>query len=297
MAILLRDVPRASRAADQTPQWLWYGTPRDDPRILRPAGACRVRAPRRPWAPCATVLPCGGPATTARPPSASASKSLPARVLARDARRPEAPRRLAVGAASHSVEPVHPRSSKESSGTSARPGSVARTPPVHAPSARRSCARAAASPTCTTTVRASTPSCSRPASRGLGRGLTAPLEHPLQRIAAQLAWMGHTPSHAVDGAAPTRPAARGGAWGRVAEAMDDVVERPRGRPVDATTQARRAAMAAHPELTSGTGRLTSTWCRAAREPMAVKIGAMGLSHLVPPGAADGPAVKSTGRGL
>ena len=50
-------------------------------------------------------------------------------------------------------------------------------------------------------------------------------------------------------------------------------------------------MANHPELTSGTGRLDLSLVRAAREPMAVKVGAMGLFCIAIPWRNTGIAVK------
>lgn len=124
-----------------------------------------------------------------------------------------------------------------------------------------------------------------------------PITHPLQRrIMEQLgAWMQHTPTHAIDGCGvPTfvQPlSAMARAWSRVAEAMDDLAK---GRPLD-PWQARLGrigeAMAAHPELTSGTGRLDLDVLRSAREPMAVKIGAMGVFCIALPTRRIGIAMK------
>jgi L-asparaginase II len=124
-----------------------------------------------------------------------------------------------------------------------------------------------------------------------------PPAHPLQqRIAERLtAWMEHTPSLATDGCGvPTfvQPlSAVGRAWARVAVAMDAV---NRGAPAD-TWEARLGrvgnAMAAHPELTSGTGRLDLDVVRAAKEPMAVKIGAMGLFCMALPARRMSVVVK------
>jgi L-asparaginase II len=54
------------------------------------------------------------------------------------------------------------------------------------------------------------------------------------------------------------------------------------------------AMARHPTLTSGTGRLDLDVVRASREPMAVKVGAGGLFCVALPGRDLGIAVKVHG---
>jgi L-asparaginase II len=51
------------------------------------------------------------------------------------------------------------------------------------------------------------------------------------------------------------------------------------------------AMARHPELTSGTGRLDLQIVRGAREPIAVKIGAQGVFCMALPQRCLGLAVK------
>lgn len=124
-----------------------------------------------------------------------------------------------------------------------------------------------------------------------------PMAHPLQqRIAARLAqWMEHTPAHAIDGCGvptfiqPLSAVAR--SWEAVALAMRSV---ELGSADDAWT-ARLGriglAMAAHPELTSGTGRLDLAVVRAARETMAVKVGAGGLFCVALPGRETSVVVK------
>jgi L-asparaginase II len=124
-----------------------------------------------------------------------------------------------------------------------------------------------------------------------------PASHPLQAlIRARLDGLAKAASDvAVDGCGvptfilPLSGVAR--AWGRVALAMRAV---DAGRPTDAL-EARLGrigwAMARRPELTSGTGRLDLDVVRAAREPMAVKVGAMGLFCMALPHRGLGIAVK------
>ncbi len=120
-----------------------------------------------------------------------------------------------------------------------------------------------------------------------------PDDHPLQRaIHQQMSqWMAHTPRTVTDGCGvptfvqPVSCAAR--AWQRIAEAMRD----PRDDPWAKRLHRAGWAMADHPELTSGTGRLDLSIARAASEPMAVKIGAMGLFCIAVPGRNIGLAVK------
>lgn len=124
-----------------------------------------------------------------------------------------------------------------------------------------------------------------------------PAEHPLQaRNREMLAhWMGYAPSVAVDGCGvptfcqPLSAVAR--AWWRLARAMRDLDTA--GADDSWTRRLGRVghAMARHPELTSGTGRLDLEVVRAARETMAVKIGAMGLFCIALPGRDAALAVK------
>jgi L-asparaginase II len=124
-----------------------------------------------------------------------------------------------------------------------------------------------------------------------------PPEHPLQRrmIDRMHAWAGEAPGLAVDGCGvPTFCLSLSGialAWSRVAEAM---AAAPPGRARDAMTDRLGRigrAMAARPDLTSGEGRLDLSVVRAAREPMAVKIGAMGVFCIALPARGLGLAVK------
>ena len=207
---------------------------------------------------------------------------------------------LAVGAASHSAEPVHLALVK---GVLARFGA---TPeglrcgahaPVHVPSAE---AVIRAGERYTDLHNNCSGKHAFMLSASIANGWDAdyrPPSHPLQeRIRARLSeWMQHEPSLATDGcgvptfAQPLTAVAR--AWERVAVAMDAVAR-------DATSDAWEArlgriglAMAAHPELTSGTGRLDLDVVRASREPMAVKIGAMGLFCMALPRRRTAVVVK------
>jgi L-asparaginase II len=118
-------------------------------------------------------------------------------------------------------------------------------------------------------------------------------DHPLQRtIAARLAhWMEYTPAVVVDGCGvPTfaQPLSRvATAWSHVAHAMASPSSEPWQRRLGMIGN----AMATHPELTSGTGRLDLDVVRASSEPMAVKIGAMGLFCIALPSQSLGVAMK------
>lgn len=123
-----------------------------------------------------------------------------------------------------------------------------------------------------------------------------PLEHPLQRhmVDRMRAWLGHEPTTAIDGCGvptfvqPLSSAARG--WAAIADAMAG----ESGESDDAW--ARRLhrvgwAMAEHPELTSGIGRLDLDVVRHASEPLAVKVGAAGLFCVAHPRTRTGIAIK------
>lgn len=115
-------------------------------------------------------------------------------------------------------------------------------------------------------------------------------DHPLQlRIAAQVAdWCAVQPRLAIDGCGvptfclPLSAIARG--WAAVAEAMALGDAAPPLGHVG-------LAMAAQPWLTSGTGRLDESVVRHAREPMAVKVGAQGLFCIALPRRRMGLAIK------
>lgn len=197
---------------------------------------------------------------------------------------------LAVGAASHSAEPVHVAIVEgllTRFGLQAEDLRCGAHAPVHAPSAE-ALYRAGGS------ISNVHNNCSgkhtfmlaASVARGWPRDYRDP-EHPLQqRIAEALfAWCERRGPIAVDGCGvptfglPLSAIARG--WARIAEAMN----------ADSSLGRIGRAMARHPELTSGTGRLDLDVVRHAREPVAVKIGAQGLFCLAFPERALGIAVK------
>ncbi len=197
---------------------------------------------------------------------------------------------LAVGAASHSAEPVHVAIVERllaRFGLGADELRCGAHAPMHAPSAE-ALLRAGQGITqlhnnCsgkhTFMLAASV-------AQGWPRDYRDP-DHPLQRRIAEalFACCGQRGPLATDGCGvptfglPLSAIARG--WARVAEAMDD----------DSGLGRVGRAMAAHPELTSGTGRLDLEVVRHAHEPVAVKIGAQGLFCLAFPRRALGVAVK------
>ena len=77
------------------------------------------------------------------------------------------------------------------------------------------------------------------------------------------------------------------AWAALARAMDT----PGADPWERRLHRAGWAMATHPELTSGRGRLDLALVRHASEPLAVKIGAMGLFCIALPRRRMGLAVK------
>jgi L-asparaginase II len=206
------------------------------------------------------------------------------------------PRELAVGAASHSAEPEHLAIVRrllarfDCSEDDLRCGAH---PPAHAPSAERILRDGGAFTHVHNNCSGKHAFMLAAATReGWDRDYRAP-EHPLQQHIHQRmsSWMGFAPSVAVDGCGvPTfvQPVSRAAmAWAAVAEAMD----REEPDPWSARLHRVGWAMAEHPELTSGTGRLDLSIVRHAREPMAVKIGAAGLFCIALPRARTGIAVK------
>jgi L-asparaginase II len=198
---------------------------------------------------------------------------------------------LAVGAASHNAEPRHlavveailARFGVEASGLMC--GAHA---PVHVPSAEEVIRSGG-------TYAALHNNCSGKHAFMLAAAHHAgwaadyrPLTHPLQqRVLANLsAWAGELTGTATDGCGvptfflPLESVAR--SWLAVAEAMRE----PRG-----TLGRIGWAMARHPELTSGLGRLDLDVVTHAREPIAVKVGAMGLFCMALPGRRLSLAVK------
>lgn len=205
-------------------------------------------------------------------------------------------RHLAVGSASHSGEPEHLALVREilarfdCTPEELRCGAH---PPAHAPSAeavlRAGNAFSDLHNNCSGKHSFMLAACAR---NGFDRDYRAP-DHPLQqRIALQMTdWMAFAPRVVVDGCGvpsfvqPVSRAAR--AWQRLARAMSDDGADPWTRRLHRIGW----AMAEHPELTSGTGRLDLSIVRNAREPLAVKVGAMGLFCIALPERGAGLAVK------
>ncbi|MEN9798978.1 MAG: hypothetical protein RL653_2674 [Pseudomonadota bacterium] len=198
---------------------------------------------------------------------------------------------LAVGAASHNAEPRHlavveailARFGVEASGLKC--GAHA---PVHVPSAEEIIRSGGA-------YSALHNNCSGKHAFMLAAAQHAgwaadyrPQSHPLQqRVLANLAaWAGEVTGTATDGCGvptfflPLEAVAR--SWLAVAEAMHG----QRG-----TLGRIGWAMARHPELTSGLGRLDLDVVKNAREPLAVKVGAMGLFCMALPERRLSLAVK------
>ena len=198
---------------------------------------------------------------------------------------------LAVGAASHNAEPRHvalvesilARFNVEASGL--RCGAHA---PVHVPSAE---ALLRAGGHCSALHN----NCSGKHAFMLAAAHHAgwapdyrPLSHPLQqRVLANLsAWAGEVTGTATDGCGvptfflPLEAVAR--SWLAVARAM---------ATGEGTLGKIGWAMARHPELTSGIGRLDLDVVRYAHEPLAVKVGAMGLFCMALPNRGLSLAVK------
>ncbi|MBL8682738.1 MAG: asparaginase [Myxococcales bacterium] len=208
------------------------------------------------------------------------------------------PRHLAVGSASHSGEPAHLALVREilaryeCSADELRCGAH---PPVHTPSAE-AVLRAGESFTDLHNNCSGKHSFMLAASarNGFERDYRAPT-HPLQqRIARQMSeWMAFVPRVVVDGCGVpsfVQPVSRAAlAWQKLALAMGE--GSASADPWTSRLHRIGWAMAEHPELTSGTGRLDLAIARNAREPIAVKIGAMGLFCIALPERRAGIAVK------
>lgn len=128
------------------------------------------------------------------------------------------------------------------------------------------------------------------ASRALGADADyLPEAHPLQRRIARLVAevCAETPELSIDGCGvPTFTvslASMARSYQRLALAMADAPTSVRGRI--------GLAMAAHPEIVAGEGRLDVDLCRLATEPMAAKIGALGVFCIALPRRRLGFAVK------
>ncbi len=200
---------------------------------------------------------------------------------------------LAVGAASHSGQPIHVRWVREILARFDVAESDLRCaphPPMHTGSADE-------------VLRAGRPftdihnNCSGKHAFMLATAMRSgwsidyrPPDHPLQRrIAARVReWAGVAPELALDGCGvptfclPLSAIAR--AWSVVAEAMADDLDRTRLGRIG-------RAMAEHPELTSGSERFDASVVHHARAPMAVKIGAGGVFCIALPDRGLGLAVK------
>lgn len=202
---------------------------------------------------------------------------------------------LALGAASHSAEPIHVARVEallRRFGLCVNDLLCGAHPPTHTPSAeailRAGGSFSALHNNCSGKHAFMRAACDR-------NGWDAnylPEEHPYQRRvrAAMANWMGHEPYAVIDGCGvPTfcQPlGAAATAWWRVAQGM-------RGEG-DARLGRIGHAMALRPDLTSGTGRLDLDVVRAAREPIAVKVGAGGLFCIALPQRDIGLAMKVHG---
>lgn len=211
-------------------------------------------------------------------------------------------RELALGAASHSAEPVHIEGVMALLGRFGLDAGGLRCgahPPVHAPSAEA----ILRSGGCFTDIHNN---CSGKHTFMLAAAARQgwpldyrPADHPLQvRNRARLERLCGGPSQvATDGcgvptfAFPLAGLAR--AWGALGVAMAEPGTPTAGEDPAGTARLSRIgwAMARFPELTSGTGRLDLDVVRRAVEPMAVKIGAQGVFCLALPARRLGIAVK------
>lgn len=121
-----------------------------------------------------------------------------------------------------------------------------------------------------------------------------PADHPLQRqiFAGVSAWSGEEPGIAVDGCGvPTFALTVNGmanSWARMAAMVND--GHWRGTADAHMPNIGRAAMA-HPELTSGTGRMDLAVAHRAVEPYFGKIGAEGIFCIALPSRRLGIAIK------
>ncbi len=206
---------------------------------------------------------------------------------------------LAVGAASHSGEPVHVdlvRSLLQRFGVQESDLRCAAHPPAHEPSAW-AILRAGGTFTdihnnCSGKHTFMLAACRK---QGWSLDYLRP-DHPLQQhIRHRIAvWCGRIPDAATDGCgAPTFGLpidAFAEAWCRLAEAMAAVKDGTAQRDQPRLGQIGRAMMH-RPDLTSGTGRLDLHILQGAREPMAVKVGAMGLFCMAFPERGCGVTVK------
>jgi len=199
---------------------------------------------------------------------------------------------LAVGAASHSAEPQHVaivRRILDRFGRRAEDLRCGTHPPAHTPSAE-ALLRAGGEFSPIHNNCSGKHAFMLSAAAHLGLDLDyRPADHGVQRRAFEriATWTGTTPALAVDGCGvptfclPLSGIAR--AWGLLARAMTTGRDPRLGRV--------GRAMAARPDLTSGTDRFDLLLARASTEPIAVKIGAQGVFCVALPGRALGLAVK------
>jgi len=203
-----------------------------------------------------------------------------------------APEDLAIGASSHSGQPVHVARVAGLLGRFGLSEAGLRCGahwPMHEPSAR---ALASGGGTCGVLHSNCSGKHTFMLAACQARGWDPdyrPIAHPLQQgnLALIGEWMEHTPQHAVDGCsiptfrAPLTAMAR--AWARLAAAMATAPTELAGRI--------GRAMHLHPELTSGDERLDLAVVRGARAELAVKIGAEGLFCVAWPARRLGLVVK------
>lgn len=207
---------------------------------------------------------------------------------------------LAVGSASHSAEPVHlevVRRILGQFGVSEGALKCGAHPPVHEPSAQ-AVLRAGGAFTELHNNCSGKHAFMVAAARHAGWDADyRPIGHPLQQrnreVLERLA--GRTATVAIDGCGvptfsfPLSGIAR--AWTRVTQAMQQVESKSASDEFSRRLGRIGWAMARHPELTSGTGRLDLDAVRAAPEPLAVKVGAMGLFCMALPRRNVALAVK------
>jgi L-asparaginase II len=207
---------------------------------------------------------------------------------------------LAVGSASHSAEPVHlevVRRILGQFGVSEGALKCGAHPPVHEPSAQ-AVLRAGGAFTELHNNCSGKHAFMVAAARHAGWDADyRPIGHPLQQrnreVLERLA--GRTATVAIDGCGvptfsfPLSGIAR--AWTRVTQAMQQVESKSASDEFSRRLGRIGWAMARHPELTSGTGRLDLDVVRAAPEPLAVKVGAMGLFCMALPRRNVALAVK------
>ncbi|MBM4343876.1 MAG: asparaginase [Deltaproteobacteria bacterium] len=203
------------------------------------------------------------------------------------------PEELAVGAASHSGQPVHLRWVREILARFDVAESDLRCaphPPMHAPSADEVLRSGEAFGDIHNNCSGKHAFMLATASRSGWPLDYRPADHPLQaRIAAHVReWTGVAPALALDGCGvptfclPLSAIAR--AWSVVAEAMADDLDRTRLGRIG-------RAMADFPELASGSDRFDASVVRHACAPIAAKIGAGGVFCIAVPDRGLGLAVK------